>query len=865
MGMSANQLRKIWVDFFTERGHTLVPSAGLIPTHPTAPLFTNSGMMQFVPYFLREEDAPWPRAQSIQKCVRISGKHNDVDELGKTRRHLSFFEMLGNWSFGDYFKEDAIKMAWDLVVEKIGMDGDRIWPTVHVTDDDAEAIWHETIGIPMERIRRLGDKENFWEMGATGPCGPCSELHYDCGPEWGAEGGPEVGDSDRYVEFWNLVFMDQFRHEDGSLTPLPDKNVDTGGGLERFLMLLENVPTVYDTEALMPLVRTVERICGKPYGAGANDHDANIRVVADHARTMAFLVDDGIPPSNEERGYVVRSVIRRAITKGAQLGIDKPFLPELLDATFELMGEQYPELTAHADGIKATIEREEHRFRQTLANGMALLEDELVHGKVHGEAAFKLHDTYGFPIEVTREIARDRGVELDEAGFAASMDAQRQRAKAARKAGVIDKEALDAYRAIAAEHGTTEFTGREEYESKARVVAVQPLDDGTVEVFLDRSPFYAEAGGQIGDTGTITTETGRAEVLDTTYAIPGLHRHLARVVEGSIEVGQEATAAIDADRRDAIRRNHTGTHLLHWALRKVVGDHVKQQGSLVHPDYLRFDFSHYEGLTPEQLREVEDIANAEVLRNDPVRHYETSKDHAAEIGAIAFFGDKYGEIVRVLEAGPSTELCGGTHVRATGDIGAIRITSEGSIGANQRRIFATTGTGTIERLRTAEDALLAASKLLNVGGPDEVLAGVERLRDEAKALRDEIKALRRQAAGSGAAALAQQAIDGVVVARVDGTTREEVKDLAVAVRDQPGVKAVVLIGEPDTGGVVLVGAATKDGGFNAAELIADAAKAVKGGGGKDPLLATAGGKDASQIDVALDLARAAAGLPTGGA
>jgi alanyl-tRNA synthetase len=860
--MDANQLRKIWVDYFAERGHTVVPSASLIPTHPTAPLFTNSGMMQFVPYFLREEDPPWPRAQSIQKCVRISGKHNDVDELGKTRRHLSFFEMLGNWSFGDYFKEDAITWAWELVVEKIGMDGDRIWPTVHVTDDDAEAIWHEVIGIPMKRIQRLGDKENLWEMGATGPCGPCSELHYDCGPEWGAEGGPEHGDSDRFVEFWNLVFMDRFREADGSFSPLPDKNIDTGGGLERFLMLLEQVPTVYDTEALMPLVRTVERICGKPYGAGANDYDSNIRVVADHARTMAFLVDDGIPPSNEERGYVVRSVIRRAITKGSQLGIDRPFLPELLQATFELMGEQYPELAAHGDGVIATIEREEHRFRQTLAQGTALLEDELVHGKVHGDAAFKLHDTYGFPIEVTREIARDRGVELDEEGFATAMAEQRQRAKAARKAGVIDKEALDAYRAIAAEHGTTEFTGRDEYESKAKVVAVLPLDDGTVEVFLDRSPFYAEAGGQIGDTGTITTDTGTAEVLDTTYAIPGLHRHLARV-EGTVEVGQDATAAIDSERRDAIRRNHTGTHLLHWALRKVVGDHVKQQGSLVHPEYLRFDFSHYEGLTDDQLREVEDIANAEVLRNDPVRHYETSKDHAAEIGAIAFFGDKYGEIVRVLEAGPSTELCGGTHVRATGDIGAIRITSEGSIGSNQRRIFATTGIGTLQRLRRAEETLGEASKLLNVGGPDEVLAGVERLREESKALRDEIKSLRRQAAGSSAVTLAQSAIDGVVIARVDGSGRDEIKELAVAVRDQPGVEAVVLIGEPDTGGVALVSAVRKDSGRNAAELIADAAKAVGGGGGKDPQLATAGGKDASKIDEALDLSRAAAGLPTG--
>jgi alanyl-tRNA synthetase len=861
--MDANELRKIWIDFFSARGHVLVPSASLIPTHPTAPLFTNSGMMQFVPYFLREEDPPWPRAQSIQKCVRISGKHNDVDELGKTRRHLSFFEMLGNWSFGDYFKEDAIKMAWELVVEQIGMDGDRIWPTVHISDDDAEAIWHETIGIPMERIQRLGDKDNFWEMGATGPCGPCSELHYDCGPEWGESGGPAEGSGDRFVEFWNLVFMDQFRHEDGSLTPLPDKNVDTGNGLERVLMLLDGVPTVYDTEALMPLVRTVERICGKPYGAGANDYDSQIRVVADHARTMAFLVDDGIPPSNEDRGYVVRSVIRRAITKGAQLGIDRPFLPELLDATFELMGDAYPELHQRGDGIKATIEREEHRFRQTLAKGMDLLEDELVHGQVHGEAAFKLHDTYGFPIEVTREIARDRGVELDEAGFTAAMDAQRQRAKSARKAGVIDKEALDTYRALATEHGTTEFTGREEYETTARVLAVQPLDDGTLEVFLDRSPFYAESGGQVGDTGWIETQTGKVEVLDTTYAIPGLHRHTARIVDGHVDAGQEATASIDAVRRDAIRRNHTGTHLLHHALREVLGDHVKQQGSLVHPEYLRFDFSHYEPVTAEQLRKIEDLANDEVFRNEPVRHYETTKDHAAEIGAIAFFGDKYGEIVRVLEAGSSTELCGGTHVRATGDIGPIRITSESSIGANQRRIFAVTGTGTVERLRRAEESLASAATLLNVGSAEEVVEGIERLRDESKALREELKQLRKQAAGAGAGTLAGEALDGIVVARRDGMDRDALKDLAVAVRDQPGVRGVVLIGEPDGGGVALIAAVTKDSGLNASALIADAAKAVGGGGGKAPDLAVAGGRDPSKIDQALDLARAAAGLPTG--
>jgi alanyl-tRNA synthetase len=860
--MKAAELRRVWTEFWTERDHVLVPSAGLIPHHPTAPMFTNSGMMQFVPYFLGEEQPPFKRAQSIQKCARIGGKHNDIDEVGRTNRHLTFFEMLGNWSFGDYFKEDAIRWSWELLTEVVGFDGDRIWITVHETDDEAEAIWHEQVGVPMERIQRMG-KDNFWEMGDTGPCGPSTEMHWDLGGP-GPGAGP-AGDETRYSEIWNDVFMTYFRQPDASLVELPSKNVDTGAGFERWLMLLDDVPTIFDTDAVRPIIRVAEELTKTTYGGGEEESDVALRVIGDHARTMTFLVNDGVVPSNEGRGYVLRGVIRRAVRRAYSLGAESTLVgPDLVAAVVEHMGDAYPEIRENADAITATIEREEGRFRQTLKAGSTLLAEVLDTGSVPGEVAFKLHDTYGFPIEITQEAAEERGVAVDRAGFDAAMEEQRTRSRESLKRVSLSADAGDAYRQLVETNGPTEFTGREENESKAHVLGVLPgAEDGIVEVFLDRTPFYAESGGQVGDTGTITGPNGRAEVLDTTAALPGLHRHHARIIEGEIAEGDEVAAAIDADRRDAIRRNHTATHLLHWALREVLGSHVKQQGSLVGPDHLRFDFSHHEAMTPEQIAAVEDLTNAEVLRNDPVRHYETTKEEALNLGAIAFFGDKYGDVVRVLEAGrQSTELCGGTHVGATGDIGPVKITSEGSIGANQRRIFATTGTGTLARFRDEEQRLDRAASLLGVP-PDEVVEGVERLREEVKALRDELKVLRRQAASSGAADLAAAAVDGVVVARSDGGSREELKDLAVAVREQPGIKAVVLVGEPDAGGVALVAAVAKGSGYDAPALIKDAAKAVGGGGGGKGDIATAGGRDADKIDEALDLVRVAADLPTG--
>jgi alanyl-tRNA synthetase len=871
--MSPDELRRVYTSFFTERDHTAVPSAGLIPHHPTAPMFTNSGMMQFVPYFLGEEPPPYVRATSVQKCVRAGGKHNDLDAIGRSSRHMSFFEMLGNFSFGDYFKAEAIPWAWELLTEHLRLDAGRLWVTVHESDDEAEQIWRDVVGFPGERIQRL-DKDNFWEMGETGPCGPSSEIFWDFGAELGDTGGPAHGGEDRYVELWNLVFPQYFRQNDGSLTDLPMRGIDTGAGLERILCVLQGVTSVFDTDALAPLVERAQSVTGRNLGHDPQG-DVALRLLADHARTITFLVNDGVLPSNEDRGYVLRRIIRRAVRFAHLLGAQDLVTPQLIDGCVALMGDAYPEIRANQDSITALVEREEGRFRQTLKTGSELLDAELEQleagASLPGEVAFRLHDTYGFPLDVTREVAAERGVAVDDEGFESAMAEQRRRAKDARKGGQIDESSLDSYRRVLEQAGATEFTGRAEETSKAQVVAVLPVsEDGgeegaVVEVFLDRSPFYAEAGGQVGDTGTISTETGRVEVVDTTYALPGLHRHVARVVEGEIEAGQEAVAAIDAERRAAIRRNHTGTHLLHWALREVLGDHVKQQGSLVSPEYLRFDFSHFEALTVAQLEAIEDLANREVLANDPVRHYETTKAEAVELGAIAFFGDKYGEVVRVLEAGRhSTELCGGTHVRALGDIGPIRITTEGSIGANMRRIFATTGTGSLALFRQEQRRLTEAAELVGVP-PDQVVEGVAKRLEEIRELRDEIKQLRKQAAGAGAGELAASAVSGIVVARRDGIARDELKDLAVAVRDQPGVRAVVLGGAPEGGGAALVAAVAKDSGLNASELIAEAARLVKGGGGKAADLAVAGGKDPGGLDDALAKVRAVAGLDGDGA
>jgi alanyl-tRNA synthetase len=862
---TANELREAFTGFFADRSHTIVPSASLIPHDPTV-LFTVAGMVPFKPYFVGDEMPGFKRAASVQKCARAGGKHNDLDDVGRTTRHLVFFEMLGNFSFGDYFKADAIPWSWELVTEVFGFDGDRLWITVHDSDDEAEAIWHEAVGVPMERIQRLGDKDNYWQMGDTGPCGPCSEIHIDRGAQFGPDGGPLHDPAgDRFLEFWNLVFMQFNQGADGTRVPLPKPSIDTGAGLERMLALVQGVESVWETDVMRPLIDLGCSLTGESYRPCdyADRSSFSLRVLAEHARSSTMLVNDGVFPSNEGRGYVLRRIIRRAVRHAYLLGTEKLVLPGLVGTAIDVMGDAYPELVKNRDFITGVIGREEERFRHTLKTGLTILERELVDtgDTLPGQTAFTLHDTYGFPLELTEEITTERGVAVDKESFAVEMAEQRRRAKEARRSAGGDAERLDAYREVVEQFGVTEFVGDRTYDvDGARVLAVFPGDDGTIEVFLDRTPFYAESGGQIGDTGTLTSATVVAEVLDCTYALPGLRRHVARVTSGDLLAGQTVRAQIDGPRRESIRRNHTGTHLLHWALREVLGEHVKQAGSLVAPDRLRFDFSHYAPVTTDELELIEALANREVLSNEPVRDFETSKAEAEAMGAIAFFGDKYGDVVRVLAAGRnSLELCGGTHVRATGDIGTIKIVSEGSIGSNLRRIEAVTGESSVALLQRDERALHDAARLLGTT-PDAVVDGIEKRLEELRSLQAEVKALRGRLAGDRARDLAASAENGVVVARVDGLSQPDLRELAIAVRQQGDVRAAVLAGVTDAGGVALVAAVTGDSGLVAGDLIKEAARAVKGGGGGKGDVATAGGKDPAGLDDAIRIARKAAGL-----
>jgi alanyl-tRNA synthetase len=668
------------------------------------------------------------------------------------------------------------------------------------------------------------------------------------------------------MEFWNLVFMQYNQAPDGSRTLLPKPSIDTGAGLERLLCLLQGVDAVWETDLMLPLIDRACSLTGKSYTAGDYDDRVSfsMRVLAEHARSSAMLVSDGVFPSNEGRGYVLRRIIRRAVRYAYLLGTEKLVMPSLVETAVEVMGSAYPDVAKNKDFIVGVLTREEERFRQTLKTGLSILEDELESkpGQLPGSTAFMLHDTYGFPLELTEEIAGERGVAVDGAGFDAEMRAQRERAKAARKGAAVGDDRLDQYREIVEQHGTTDFQGYSVDSTSSTVLAVLvgstgpwADDDDVVEIFLDRSPFYAESGGQVGDTGTITTHTGVAEVLDTTFALPGLRRHVARIVSGELYPGVDATASIDVARRDATRRNHTGTHLLHHALRQVLGEHVKQAGSLVGPDRLRFDFTHYAAVTDDEIARIEAIANHETLSNAPVRAFETTKDEALAMGAMAFFGDKYGDIVRVLEAGSSIELCGGTHVRATGDIGIIKVVAESSIGSNLRRIEAVTGAQSLALLQRDEVLIADAARL--VGATAESLVdGVQRRMDEIKALQDEVRALRGQLAAGRAGELAASAVDGALVERVDGLAPGDLRDLAIAVR-QAGVDIVVLGGVSATGGVSLVAAVTAASGRVAGDLIKDAAKAVGGGGGGKGDIATAGGKNPEGLDEALRIARGA--------
>ncbi|MCK4177202.1 alanine--tRNA ligase [Aciditerrimonas ferrireducens] len=846
--MDAPGLRRAFLGFYQERGHQVVPSASLVPHDPTV-LFTIAGMVPFKPYFTGEEPAPWPRATSVQKCLRTV----DIEVVGTTERHCTFFEMLGNFSFGDYFKERAIPYAWELLTGTLGLDPERLWVTVHLEDEEAETIWREAVGVPAERIQRMGE-DNFWRMGDTGPCGPCSEVYYDRGPEHGPAGGPAAGGPERFVELYNLVFMQFDRQVDGSLPPLPRPSIDTGAGLERLLPILEGVPSLFLTSVFAPVLEAAQSVTGARYGQDPR-HDVSLRILADHARAATLVVADGVLPGKEGRGYVLRRLVRRAVRHAHQLGVEDPLMARLAGAVADALGDAYPEVRTRLDAVAETLDREEAAFRRTLEQGSALLAEELARGQgvISGETAFRLHDTHGFPVELTVELAEEAGARVDLEGFAQAMAAQRARARAdaARRRSAGDQAV---YRDLLEERGPTRFTGYEHAQEAAQVVAVLPTEQaGVVEVVLDRTPFYAEGGGQVGDQGVITTETGRAEVVDTQQAVPGLTVHRARLVQGELWPGQDALAAIDLARREATRRHHTGTHLLHAALREVLGDHVHQQGSLVAPDRLRFDFSHPAALAPEELQAVVELVNQDVLSDAPVEVVETSREEADRLGALAFFGDRYGERVRVVRAGPrSVELCGGTHVPALGMIGPLTVVSEGSIGSGTRRIEAVAGPGALARLDAARRTLEEAAGLLKVE-PDRVLEALERLVHRQREQDRELARLRSAALATEAAALAEDARDGLLVARRDDLPADALRELAALARRARDLRAVVLAGSPGPGRAQL--ACATDGSLHAGELVKAVAGRIGGGGGGSPEVAVAGGRNPEGIEDALQAAR----------
>ncbi|HUX03342.1 MAG TPA: alanine--tRNA ligase [Acidimicrobiales bacterium] len=842
--MEAAELRSIFLNYFADNGHTVVPSASLIPHDPSL-LFTIAGMVPFKPYFLEEEIAPFKRAVSIQKCFRAP----DIDIIGTTQRHLTFFEMMGNFSFGDYFKEDAIKFAWGLITDGFGLDPERLWVTVHTTDDQAEELWRDLIGVRAERIQRL-DEDNFWGMGDSGPCGPCSEIFYDKGPSFGADGGPAFGGDDRFVEFWNLVFMQYEREPDGSMTELPKKNIDTGAGFERVLSILNGVESVFATDLFAPLLDTASRAIGVAYGADEGS-DVAIRRIAEHGRAMTMLVSDGVLPSNEGRGYVLRRIIRRAILAARRSGADAPLTEALVDATIEKMGTAYPVLVKDRDVIVEILQREEAGFARTLRTGMSLLEearDEVVASGstiFPGAVAFKLHDTHGFPIELTGEIVAESGLSVERVAFDAAMSEQRERARAASKSLNVADDAH--YRDLIERHGLTEFVGRDvaRYSIETSVLAILS-NEGVSELFLDATPFYAESGGQVGDTGAIVTETGRFEVLDTQSVVGGLVAHRGRLT-GEIVPGQVAVATIDVERREAIRRNHTATHLLHAGLRAVLGDHVRQQGSFVGPDRLRFDFAHGAGLAGEELTAVLTMVNSDVVANEDVETIQTSKQEAEKMGAVAFFGDKYGDRVRVVRAGThSLEFCGGTHVERLGDIGQIQVVSESSIGANTRRIEAVSAMGAYRRSHEMEGVLASVAALLKTSS-DDIVPALERFFERQREMDKQIGALRQAQLSTLAEELHGASAGDAVVARVDGYSGDQLRTLAQDLQRR-GRRLVVLAGTSDDKVAIVV---ASDESLDAQRAVKELAALVGGGGGGSARLALAGGRDAGGIDAVL--------------
>ncbi len=877
--MKAADIRKTFLAYFQSKGHTIVASSPVVPGDDPTLLFTNAGMNQFKDVFLGFDKRPYTRATSSQKCIRAGGKHNDLDNVGYTARHHTFFEMLGNFSFGDYFKHDAIQYAWELLTTEFKLPKDKLWVTVYQEDDEAYEIWNKVVGVPAERIVRIGDNkggrymsDNFWMMGDTGPCGPCTEIFFDHGPEiaGGPPGSPDE-DGDRYIEIWNNVFMQFNRTEDGVMHPLPKPSVDTGMGLERIATVLQGKHSNYEIDLFQNLLAAAKGavdVAGGASaatgveGAGCDATSPSLKVIADHIRACAFTVADGVIPSNEGRGYVLRRITRRAIRHGYKLGARTPFFHKLVAALAAEMGEAYPELRANEKRITEVLKTEEERFFQTIANGMEILEGALAQLEtsgakvIDGETAFKLHDTYGFPVDLTADVCRERDVTVDQAGFDAAMARQREQARAAGKFKMA--AGLEYTGAATTFHGY-DLLAREAagvtaiYVDGASVQQANAGDDAVV--VLDHTPFYAESGGQCGDSGDLRNATSRFVVEDTLKIQADVFGHHGRVVEGTIKVGDTLNAKVDADLRAKTVRNHSATHLMHKALREVLGDHVQQKGSQVTPDRTRFDFSHGQPLSDEEIREIEALVNAEILANADAQAQVMALDDAQKSGAMMLFGEKYGETVRVLSIGSSKELCGGTHVKRTGDIGLFKIVAEGGVAAGVRRVEAITGANALAYTQKLEGTVNGLAAMLKAT-PHDVPARVAAAQDQIRALEKEIAALKGKLASAQGDELVAQAVDikgvKVLAARLEGADAATLRNTMDQLKNKLKT-AVIVLAAVDGGKVQLAAGVTADttGKVKAGELVNFVAQQVGGKGGGKPDMAMAGGTDAAALPQAL--------------
>ncbi len=868
--MRAQEIRETYLSFFEQRDHKVVPSASLVPSvHDPSVLLTTAGMQPFKPYFLGREQPPAPRLADVQKCFRTT----DIEEVGNTARHLTFFEMLGNWSFGDYFKAESIPWGWELSTQGFGMDPERIWVTVFGGDEelglgpDQEAIeiWRG-VGVPDERIVQLGRDDNFWQAGPTGPCGPCSELYLDRGPEFGTEGERPGDDTDRFLEFWNHVFMSYDLAEDGTLTELPMRNIDTGMGLDRMAAILQDVPSVFETDHVRPLIDLAEEMSGRSYGEGGAVTRA-MRIVADHSRGAAFLIADGVVPSNEDRGYILRRIMRRAIQQGRTLGLDAPWLGRFAERTIELMGGAYPELVAEREQIARWVGDEEESFGRTLERGTELLERLIAEAKeqetswIDAADAFKLHDTFGFPYDLTKELLAEQGLSVDDSGFEELMEEQRRRGRGGAATAHGSEDRHERVIAFAAAAPRTRFVGYESLRATTGLAAVA-ADDGRALVKLEESPFYPEGGGQVADSGQLRWEGGAARVVDV-YRVGEDQAIEVEPGDAMVEAGTAVEAVVDRETRHATMRNHTATHLLHAALRERLGTHVRQAGSAVRPDKLRFDFTHGQALSPEELRDVEDRVNEWVKASAPVRWMNMERAEAEKLGAMALFGEKYGEWVRVVEVdGVSRELCGGTHVANTAEVGIFKISSEGSSAANVRRVEAITGPAAIDFFREREAQLREAGELL--GNPQDPLGGARRAAEKLQEAGAGAERAQRQMLGEEAKRLvaAAEEVGGVkvVVSATELSGQRELLDVANRVQSSLGGASALVLGGGDREKVALVSLASAEAverGLSAAALVRQAAAEVGGGGGGRDDMAQAGGRDPAKLGDALAAARAA--------